>query len=749
MVGPELENAMLANMKRKVEKKLVEGQLKKGKKRARDSSAKEDEAPSKRKKEKKEKKKKSSKLDAQHAKIDRRSTFKDEIIALGGTEEDLELVDAVESESEIEGSADKSLDKDLLRALKKLSKELGMLNAASKYGEAPSDESTPGDDLEDEEAAVKTPKSTAKPPKESIRKHDKSGLIFSPTTEWHKVALPDIPATKHRHYHERDIIERLQKYGRELLDEDNKQYELKISSSQQAFYATVMKSGTLSDKISALTLSVQESPVHNVRALESLVGLAKKRSRAQAVEVLRALKDLCAAGSLLPSDRRLRTFVMQPGLGQIPPKSLKRWTANSPLPEPLERAHLVAWVYEDWLKATYFEIMKIIETWSTDEVVFARSTVVDYIFELLKEKPEQEENLLRLLVNKLGDKEKKIASRASYNLLQLQIPHPAMRSVILSAIESDIIFRSGQSLHAKYYAIITLNQTVLSSKQQDVVVKILDIYFTLFHSLLTKPQAVKKEVQPTITPAYNKKGQRQGGGGKPGKKALEKQQQDEDKGKAMEDQIRERILAAILTGVNRAFPYASTDHEFFDKHIDTLFLLTHSSNFNTGIQALMLIQQLCQSHPATSERFYRTLYESLLDPRVMTTSKTALYLNLIYRALKADLNINRVKAFVKRLFQIAAVHQPSFACAVLYLYRELEAIFPSLKQFIDLPEDDDSDDEVYHDVVEQDRAQNSTASEPKKKSRYDGKKRDPQWSNAEKSCLWELVCDIPNNNLMI
>jgi hypothetical protein len=33
----------------------------------------------------------------------------------------------------------------------------------------------------------------------------------------------------------------------------------------------------------------------------------------------------------------------------------------------------------------------------------------------------------------------------------------------------------------------------------------------------------------------------------------------------------------------------------------------------------------------------RTLYESLLDPRVATSSKQSLYLNLLYKSLKNDL----------------------------------------------------------------------------------------------------------------
>lgn len=147
----------------------------------------------------------------------------------------------------------------------------------------------------------------------------------------------------------------------------------------------------------------------------------------------------------------------------------------------------------------------------------------------------------------------------------------------------------------------------------------------------------------------------------------------------------------------------------------------------------------------SADRFYRTLYESLLDPRIATSSKQSLYLNLLYKALKTDVNLKRVKAFVKRLVQILSLHHPSFICGVLYLIRELETAFPGLSTLIDQPEDnDDDEEEVFRDVPEEGeqiaepiREADNTGG---KTTRYDSRKRDPEESNADKSCLWELVC---------
>jgi len=183
-------------------------------------------------------------------------------------------------------------------------------------------------------------------------------------------------------------------------------------------------------------------------------------------------------------------------------------------------------------------------------------------------------------------------------------------------------------------------------------------------------------------------------------------------------------------------------HNRLEKHLDTLFRITHSSNFNTSIQALMLIQQVASSKHLAVDRFYRTLYESLLDPRLMTSSKQALYLNLLFRSLKSDVDVRRVKAFVKRMLQTVNLHQPSFTCGILYLIVELEGTFPDLKTLLNDPEvNEEDEEEVYKDVVDgvEANGEKANAESPSKKAVYDGRKRDPEYSNAQQSCLWELV----------
>jgi ribosome biogenesis protein MAK21 len=102
-----------------------------------------------------------------------------------------------------------------------------------------------------------------------------------------------------------------------------------------------------------------------------------------------------------------------------------------------------------------------------------------------------------------------------------------------------------------------------------------------------------------------------------------------------------------------------------------------------------------------------------------------------------------VKAFAKRLLQIITLHQPPFICGVLYLIRELEVTFPGLKTLFNEPEFDDEDEqEVIRDVPEDGGEAPFSINQESASQTYDGRKRDPEHSNADKSCLWESVSYI-------
>lgn len=70
-----------------------------------------------------------------------------------------------------------------------------------------------------------------------------------------------------------------------------------MGTSDRAFLSQILSGGTSSDKLSALTLMAQASPLHNQRALESLKAMAGKKGRQESLKALRALADLWVGGA--------------------------------------------------------------------------------------------------------------------------------------------------------------------------------------------------------------------------------------------------------------------------------------------------------------------------------------------------------------------------------------------------------------------------------------------------------------------
>ncbi|KAK9368904.1 CBF/Mak21 family-domain-containing protein [Lipomyces kononenkoae] len=516
-----------------------------------------------------------------------------------------------------------------------------------------------------------------------------------------------------------------------LLESETEKYMAtsEVSSSQKQFFSEIMNAGTLSDRISALTLLIQESPMHATRSLTGLLALAKKKNRTVALQAVEALKDLFTNGNVLP-DRKLVWFTNQDS------KSLSLLSA-------LTRQWMIMFAFEDWLKQFYFSFVQLLETLTHDAVVHVRSSILSDIMDLMRDKPEQEVNLLRLGVNKLGDADKRTASKASHLILALEQAHPAMKRVIVNAV-SELVFRPNSDYHARYYSMITLNQTIVANRDKDLANTLIGIYFTLFERLMAESKNAKDEVM--AEKKVKKKG-RWKSNKKPPQSSPKSIQLSGQKSKSSPEAQEEaimRLISAILTGLNRAFPYASLEEDVFKSHLSVIYHVARSGNFNTCVQALMLLHQISSANQVLSDRFYRTLYESLLDPRVIKSSKQALYLNLVFKALKNDVNAERVKAFAKRMMQVAAeTENVGFCAGVIYLLSEVEKGAPYIRSLVtDPPDTGASDNEDFKDVPDEGDDANRESrplTSPISVPQYDGKTHDPMQANASATCLWELL----------
>ena len=58
-----------------------------------------------------------------------------------------------------------------------------------------------------------------------------------------------------------------------------------------------------------------------------------------------------------------------------------------------------------------------------------------------------------------------------------------------------------------------------------------------------------------------------------------------------------------------------------DEHLQSLFKVVHIGPLATGIQSLMLLYQVMESHQAVSGRYYQALYAKMLDPQLKHSGK--------------------------------------------------------------------------------------------------------------------------------
>lgn len=514
-------------------------------------------------------------------------------------------------------------------------------------------------------------------------------------------------------------VPKLEKYTKAVWELDIENYKKASSKgskkSETQWINTVLKSGTLNDKMSAYVVLLQDSPIHNLAVLETLISMVSLKSRRPCLLAIDTLQKLFL-DELLVEDRKLRTFDKNPFA------SLPQLTGGN---KDTRDRYLLTWLFEDRLKALYDKFIAALDDVAKDTVEKSKIRSMTCVFELLSGNPEQEQGLLARLVNKLGDPTRAIAAKAMYQLGQLLERHPMMKHVVVSEVER-LLYRPNISPKAQYYGICFLSQILLDQLQGDNLAgKLIGIYFSFFKLSISKGE------------------------------------------------VDTKLMSALLTGVNRAFPFASIEGEQLDQQMETMHKLVHVVGFNTAIQALTLLYQVMDSKEAVTDRFYSALYRKILDPALPTSSKQAMFLNLLFKSMKKDQCISRIKAFIKRLFQVCEYQPSHVICGILFLISEVlssrkelstiqDVLLSQTTSVVNLEkfEDDSDGEEHFEDVPDEDVGGGKEDEEKKvvkeedkevgwvhraknvgghdRRNEYDPQGRNPLYCGAETAALWEL-----------
>jgi len=253
-----------------------------------------------------------------------------------------------------------------------------------------------------------------------------------------------------------------------------------------------------------------------------------------------------------------------------------------------------------------------LEVLSRDNLEFVKDRAIKTAYDLLVSRPEQEGPLLSLLVNKLGDPERKLASKVGYLLTKLLAQHPAMKIVVVREVER-FVFRPGLTDRARYYAVVFLNQMVLTHKDSaaagaaaagvpttgmgqpsvplggggSLARRLVDLYFTLFKLIMegtlgtaaTLAGAARVKAAKEDAERAAKRGKKKAGATAAQSQKKKERNADEDEdddggaphrttgvetearggGGDRPGEMDARMLSALITGIRRAFPYVAAE----------------------------------------------------------------------------------------------------------------------------------------------------------------------------------------------
>ncbi|AYU80033.1 CBF/Mak21 family, putative [Leishmania donovani] len=381
----------------------------------------------------------------------------------------------------------------------------------------------------------------------------------------------------------------------------------------------------------------------------------------------------------------------------LPPRPLKRFVsqyfATLPTDDVARKTTLVYWYLEDYLKRTYAQFLALSESMLKDRIVQRRDTWLDAVGKLLCSVAEGRSTAMAMMIDKLGDPVSSVAHKAYHHLLKLLSESSTHQSMLFTELEK-VIFMKNCPLRTMRYAANVMNQLVFSKEERKLALKCVQTYLSLFRQL-----ALTGNVDSTVT-------------------------------------------TAIIVGLRRAFPYAGVDLAPLEEHLNALFILANTGNFQQRVATLTLLQLLA-FNKGTAEsflnRWYRTLYGLLLlsPKQIPQSAQLTNFFSLLHKAMRADKSKARIAAFVHRLLQRAVFFNDAMICAVLLLVGEMSQAHPHVRKMLKAHANPLAAPAA---LAQKGKAGNGTgtASAASSGCNYDPKAREPLFANAAGECIWTL-----------
>lgn len=209
--------------------------------------------------------------------------------------------------------------------------------------------------------------------------------------------------------------------------------------------------------------------------------LAKKNNRKQAEFAYFALRDLFSK-TLLKDGQKLTAFQYHP-------------LVKDKIQEEIPNFDIVEAYYDHCIKETYRDfVTNVLVELSKDDLEYFRKLALDILVDLIQAKPEIEDLILSIVINKLGDNSKKVQLHAISVLCKLVKNHHKMASTIVHEV-NVMLQRPGITVVQRYYSTAFLNKVALigGSHDEKLRLSLFKVYFYMFRSILQKPEEKKSD----------------------------------------------------------------------------------------------------------------------------------------------------------------------------------------------------------------------------------------------------------------
>jgi ribosome biogenesis protein MAK21 len=442
-----------------------------------------------------------------------------------------------------------------------------------------------------------------------------------------------------------------------------------MSAADRDWFTKVTTEGTANDKCSALALAVQEAPFYSLEHLETLGRTVsgtvnnKKISHHEVLIAMERLADLYEQVLMPKRKRKLFYFEQRP--------------------RTEDQTLLLKWYFEDVIKTEYFKFLQAIELALKSTIVHNRELSCRFLFKVIQKNPhEQTGNVLSLLVNKLGDTERKLASRISFYLEEIIKKNPEITSAIIDAVLT--LCASPQIPEkALYYSLTFLSQIRFSQKHREVPEKVFAAYCSFFKSLLV-PSLLAFEKEKRL--AIKKKGSELG----------------EEQELKLQERLIPRASKPLLTGINRALPFVKNAAILKDME-KSLVQLASQGNLHAALPSQSLLYNLSLSSNDPSSFFSTLLNVTLSDKNISKLPHivSPLFV-LLQKVFDSERTASRNKysgCLIKRLCQIALVCETRISAGILILCGTNLKKQPGLHPMITMPADGDSGDDTLYELV--------------------------------------------------